>query len=204
MTYELPELTYKYNALEPNIDEQTMKIHHTKHHQAYIDKANAALEQYPDLKNMSVEELLKNIQKVPEMVRLTLRNNAGGHANHSFFWKIMKPDGGGEPKGGLRNAIDAKFGSLEHFRQEFSQAAKDRFGSGWAWLVVGKDGELKVYSTPNQDSPLMEGDTPVLGLDVWEHAYYLKYQNKRPDYVEAFWKVVNWEEAEKRFNESKG
>jgi Fe-Mn family superoxide dismutase len=202
MTYELPKLPYAYNALEPFIDEQTMTIHHTKHHQAYIDNANKALEGKSDLAKLSAEDLLKNFGKVHEELKTVLRNNAGGHANHSLFWKVMKPKGGGEPKGDVAKAVIKAFGTYATFKEKFVNAAKTRFGSGWAWLVVNK-GELEVYSTANQDSPLMEGKTPILGLDVWEHAYYLKYQNKRPDYIEAFFSLINWDEVERRYKEAK-
>jgi len=202
MAYQLPELPYPANALEPHIDEQTMNIHHGKHHNTYVTNLNKALEGHDDLASKSVEELISNLDAVPENIRTAVRNNGGGHANHSLFWQILLPHGGGEPTGELAEAINKKFGSFEKFKEEFTQAALGRFGSGWAWLVVN-NGELEVTSTPNQDSPLMEGKTPILGLDVWEHAYYLKYQNRRPDYVQAFWNVVNWEEVAKRYNEAK-
>lgn len=202
MAYQLPELPYPANALEPHIDEQTMNIHHGKHHNTYVTNLNKALEGHDDLASKSVEELISNLDAVPENIRTAVRNNGGGHANHSLFWQILSPNGGGEPTGELAEAINKKFGSFEKFKEEFTQAALGRFGSGWAWLVVN-NGELEVTSTPNQDSPLMEGKTPILGLDVWEHAYYLKYQNRRPDYVQAFWNVVNWEEVAKRYNEAK-
>lgn len=194
MAYELPALPYAHNALEPHVDEMTMQIHHGKHHQAYINNANTALENYADLAAKSVEDLIKNLNDVPEAIRGTIRNNGGGHANHSLFWQIMAPNAGGAPTGDLSAAIDAKWGSFDNFKAEFKKAATGRFGSGWAWLVVS-DGALDIISTPNQDSPLMPdygGKTPILGLDVWEHAYYLKYQNRRPDYVDAWWNVVNW------------
>ena len=203
MAYELPPLPYDYNALEPHIDEQTMRIHHDKHHGGYVSKVNAALEGHADLQNKSIEDLLRSIDSVPENIRGAVRNNGGGHANHSLFWQIMSPNGGGAPSGELAEAINASFGSFEKFKEEFSDAAANRFGSGWAWLVVD-NGKLAVTSTPNQDSPLMEGKTPILGLDVWEHAYYLKYQNLRPDYIKAFWNVVNWEEVAKRYQAAKG
>jgi len=202
MAYQLPELPYPANALEPHIDEQTMNIHHGKHHNTYVTNLNKALEGHDDLVKKSVEELISNLDAVPENIRTAVRNNGGGHANHSLFWQILSPNGGGEPTGELAEAINKKFGSFEKFKEEFTAAALGRFGSGWAWLVVN-NGELEVMSTPNQDSPLMEGKTPILGLDVWEHAYYLKYQNRRPDYVQAFWNVVNWEEVAKRYNEAK-
>ena len=193
---ELPKLDYEYNALEPHIDARTMEIHHTKHHQGYIDKLNKALEG-SDLADKDVDEILKDLNSVPEDIQTVVRNNGGGHSNHSLFWKVLSPNGGGEPAGKLLEVINAKFGSFDKFKEEFSNAAGTRFGSGWAWLVVN-DGELEIMSTANQDSPLSEGKTPILGLDVWEHAYYLNYQNKRPDYIAAFWNIVNWEEVGKR------
>jgi superoxide dismutase, Fe-Mn family len=202
MAYELPQLPYAYDALEPHIDKETMNIHHTKHHNTYITNVNAALEGNADLAGKSVEELVSNLDAVPEAIRPAVRNNGGGHANHSLFWTILSPNGGGEPTGELGEAINAKFGSYDSFKEEFAKAATTRFGSGWAWLVVN-NGELEVTSTPNQDSPLMEGKTPILGLDVWEHAYYLNYQNRRPDYIASFWNVVNWDEVSKRFSASK-
>jgi len=202
MAHTLPKLPYAYDALEPHIDAKTMEIHHTKHHQAYIDKANGALEKHPDLAKMDIDDLMRNLSKVPEDIRTVIRNNGGGHSNHSFFWTIMKPGGGGKPSGELASAIDQKFGSFDKLVEEFNNAAATRFGSGWAWLTVD-GGQLKVESTPNQDTPLSEGRTPILGLDVWEHAYYLKYQNKRPDYAKAFWNVVNWDEVAKRYAAAK-
>ena len=201
MAYELPQLPYAYDALEPHIDKETMNIHHTKHHNTYITNVNAALEG-SELLSKSVEELISNLDAVPEAARTAVRNNGGGHANHSLFWTILSPNGGGEPTGELADAINSKFGSLASFKEEFAKAAATRFGSGWAWLAVN-NGELEVTSTPNQDSPLMEGKTPILGVDVWEHAYYLNYQNRRPDYVAAFFNVVNWEEVSKRFAAAK-
>ena len=200
--YELPQLPYAYDALEPHIDKETMNIHHTKHHNTYVTNVNAALENYPELAAKSVEALISNMEEVPEAIRTAVRNNGGGHANHSLFWTILSPNGGGEPVGELAAAINAKFGSYAAFKEEFAKAATTRFGSGWAWLVVN-NGEIEVTSTPNQDSPLMEGKTPVLGLDVWEHAYYLNYQNRRPDYISAFWNVVDWNAVEKRYQEAK-
>lgn len=202
MAFELPKLPYEYDALEPHIDKETMNIHHTKHHNTYVTNLNNALQGHDNLLNKSIEELISNLNEVPEEKRTAVRNNGGGHANHSLFWAILSPNGGGEPSGELAEAINQKFGSFEKFKEEFANAAATRFGSGWAWLVVN-NGELEVTSTPNQDSPLMEGKTPILGLDVWEHAYYLKYQNRRPEYISAFWKVVNWSEVEKRYNEAK-
>ena len=192
MAYELPMLPYDYAALEPHIDARTMEIHHTKHHNTYVTKANAALEKCPEFETKTPEELLKEIDSVPEEVRQALINNAGGHANHSLFWEIMGPNGGGEPMGALAEEIKAAFDSFTNFQQQFKTAGLNRFGSGWAWLCVAGDGSLQVGSTPNQDSPLMQGLTPILGCDVWEHAYYLKYQNRRPDYLDAWWNVVNW------------
>jgi len=200
--FELPKLQYAYNALEPYIDEQTMTIHHSKHHQAYVNNANKALEKYPELLKHKVEELLKDLNKVPEDARQAFRNHGGGVANHSLFWTIMGPKKGGEPKGEVKKAMEKSFGDFATFKQKFTDAANTRFASGWAWLVVNK-GNLEVYNLPNQDTPLSEGKTPILALDVWEHAYYLKYQNRRAEYVEAFWNVVNWDEVEKRFKEAK-
>lgn len=198
MAHELPPLPYGYDALAPHIDARTMEIHHTKHHNAYITKLNGALEGQGALQNQSIEQLVSKINTVPENIRTAVRNNGGGHANHSLFWQIMSPDGGGEPGGELAAAIKGVFGDFAGFQQQFSDAAANRFGSGWAWLVV-KDGNLAVESTPNQDNPLMEGKTPILGLDVWEHAYYLHYQNRRPDYIAAWWNLVNWDEVARRF-----
>ena len=197
MPFKLPALPYAYDALEPHIDARTMEIHHTKHHQAYIDNANAALEKHPELASKSVEELLRDLNAIPEDIRTVIRNHGGGHANHDLFWTVLKKDGG-KPSGDVAAAIDKSFGGFDAFKTQFETAAKTRFGSGWAWLSVKKDGALAVSSTANQDSPLSEGMTPILGLDVWEHAYYLKYQNKRPDYVSAFWNVVNWDEVARR------
>lgn len=202
MAFTLPDLPYDYTALEPNIGEDTMRTHHGKHHAAYVKNANAALEKYPELAEKSVEELLKDIDSVPEDIRTAFRNNGGGHANHSLFWTILSPNGGGEPTGAVKDAIDEAFGSFNDFKEKFSAAATGRFGSGWAWLVLS-DGKLEVTSTPNQDSPLMDGKTPVLGLDVWEHAYYLDYKNVRPDYVQSFWNLVNWDEVNKRIEATK-
>ncbi|MCM3122421.1 superoxide dismutase [Mesobacillus sp. AQ2] len=202
MAFELPQLPYAYDALEPHIDKETMNIHHTKHHNTYVTNLNNALEGNEELLSKSVEEVVSNLDAVPEAARTAVRNNGGGHANHSLFWQVISPNGGGEPTGELAEAINSKFGGFEGFKEEFSKAATTRFGSGWAWLVVN-NGELEVTSTPNQDSPLMEGKTPILGLDVWEHAYYLNYQNRRPEYIGAFWNVVNWEEVSKRFASAK-
>ncbi|QWU46880.1 superoxide dismutase [Mn] [Bacillus sp. NP247] len=200
--HELPNLPYAYDALEPHFDKETMNIHHTKHHNTYITNLNAALEGHAELADKSVEELVANLNEVPEAIRTAVRNNGGGHANHTFFWTILSPNGGGQPVGELATAIEAKFSSFDAFKEEFAKAGATRFGSGWAWLVVN-NGELEVTSTPNQDSPLTEGKTPVIGLDVWEHAYYLNYQNRRPDYIGAFWNVVDWNVAEKLYQEAK-
>lgn len=200
--HELPALPYEANALEPHIDAETMKIHHGKHHNTYVTKLNDALEGHNDLQDKSIEALVSNLDAVPESIRTAVRNNGGGHANHTLFWQVLSPNGGGEPTGELADAINSKFGSFDKFKEEFAKAGATRFGSGWAWLVVN-NGELEVMSTPNQDTPLMEGKTPVLGLDVWEHAYYLNYQNRRPDYISAFWNVVNWDEVTKRYNDAK-
>lgn len=191
MAHQLPPLPYAFDALEPHIDALTMEIHHDRHHNAYVTNLNAALEGHADLQALSIEALLRGIDNVPDSIKNAVINNGGGHANHTLFWMIMSSDGGGEPTGPLADAISTTFGSFSAFKEQFSNAAKTRFGSGWAWLVVS-NGTLEVLSTPNQNSPLMEGKTPILGLDVWEHAYYLKYQNKRPDYVTAWWNVVNW------------
>jgi len=199
MPYELPPLPYDYNALEPHIDEQTMRIHHDRHHATYVNNLNAALEKYPEWQNKPIEDLLRQIEQVPADIRTAVRNNGGGHANHTLFWQIMGPNGGGQPSGALADAINQKFGSFEQFKEQFTKAAVTHFGSGWAWLVVDENGDLQVYSLPNQDSPYMKNHTPILGIDVWEHAYYLKYQNKRPDYVAAWWNVVNWAEVAKRY-----
>ncbi len=198
MAYEVPDLPYDYGALEPHIDEATMRVHHDKHHQAYVDKANAALEG-TEWADKPVEEVLQNLDQLGDKAT-AVRNNGGGHANHTFFWQIMSPDGGGEPEGALREAIDAAFGSFDDFKSQFKDAGVGRFGSGWVWLVHDGSG-VKISTTANQDSPVSEGQTPLLGADVWEHAYYLKYQNKRPDYLDAFWNVVNWPEVARRFEE---
>ncbi|MBO8171340.1 MAG: superoxide dismutase [Bacillaceae bacterium] len=201
--HELPDLPYSFDALEPHIDALTMEIHHDRHHGTYVNNLNNALEKHPELLEKSLEDLISNLNAVPEDIRTAVRNNGGGHANHSLFWEIMSPNGGGEPTGALADEINKTFGSFDQFKEEFATAAKTRFGSGWAWLVLD-NGKLSVMSTPNQDNPLMEGKTPILGLDVWEHAYYLKYQNKRPDYISAFWNVVNWDEVSKRFEQARG
>ena len=200
MAFEVPPLPYAYNALEPHIDEQTMHLHHDKHHQAYVDNLNKALEKHADWQKKPVEEILRNINNVPEDVRTAVRNNAGGHANHSMFWKIMKPQGGGEPKGKIADVIK-ELGGLAAFQEKFNDAGVKRFGSGWAWLVRSKAGKYEIVSTANQDSPLMDGNFPIMGNDVWEHAYYLKYQNRRAEYLKAWWNVVNWDEINKRLEE---
>ena len=200
MAFTLPELTYSTDSLEPYIDQRTMEIHHGKHHAAYVANLNKALESVPELEGQSLEQLLANdCSAVPESIRTMVRNNGGGHANHTLFWQILAGNAGGTPVGGLASAIDATFGSFDEFKSKFAAAAVTRFGSGWAWLARNGSGDLEVFSTANQDSPLMTGKYPVIGLDVWEHAYYLNYQNRRPDYVSAWWSVVNWEEAERRF-----
>ena len=199
MAFTLPDLPYAHDALEPHIDSRTMQIHHGKHHNGYVTKLNAALDGHADLASKSIEDLLRGIGSVPDAIRGAVQNNGGGHANHSLFWSVMSPNGGGAPSGSLADAINAKFGSFDEFKAAFSTAAGTRFGSGWAWLVVKSDGSVDVYSTANQDSPYMNGDTPILGLDVWEHAYYLNYQNRRPDYVGAFWNVVNWDQVAANF-----
>ena len=198
MAFEVPPLPYDYAALAPHIDEQTMRLHHDKHHQAYVDKANAALAG-TELDGKPVEEVLASLSQLPDDKQAPVRNNGGGHANHSFFWKIMGPKAGGEPKGKLADDIKSIFGSFDAFKEKFAAAGAGRFGSGWAWLIKNKSGKLEVISTPNQDSPLMDGNTPVLGLDVWEHAYYLNYQNRRPDYIKAWWNVVNWDAVAKNY-----
>ena len=200
--YTLPELPYDYAALEPHIDARTMEIHHTKHHQTYVDKLNAAIEGHDDLSSQSVDDLLRNFSKVPTDIQGPVRNHGGGHSNHSLFWTILGPNGGGEPSGDLAAAIEGDFGSFKELQEKFNATAVNRFGSGWAWLVVD-GGKLAVIDTLNQDSPLIDGKTPILGLDVWEHAYYLKYQNRRPEYVEAFWNVVNWDEVANRYSAAK-
>lgn len=202
MAFELPPLPYAFDALEPYIDAMTMEIHHTKHHNAYVTNLNAALDKHPDFSGRSLEWLVTNLDNLPEDIRTAVRNNGGGHFNHSMFWTLMSAKGGGEPKGALAQAIDSAFGDFASFKTTFSQAAVGRFGSGWAWLGF-KGGKLTVLSMPNQDVPMMDGMTPVLGIDVWEHAYYLKYQNRRPDYVAAWWNVVNWEEVARRYDAAK-
>jgi Fe-Mn family superoxide dismutase len=200
MAFELPKLPYANDALEPHIDAKTMEIHHDKHHQAYVNNLNKAIEGKPGLEGKSIEELLaNNLAAVPEDIRTAVRNNGGGHANHSLFWQTMGSGGGGEPTGKLADDIKSTFGSFDAFKEKLADAGAKRFGSGWAWLIKNKSGELEIISTANQDSPLMEGNTPILGVDVWEHAYYLKYQNRRPDYLKAWWDTVNWPEVSKRY-----
>jgi len=203
MSYKLPELPYAYTALVPHIDAQTMEIHHSKHHQAYVNNVNAALEG-TEWAGKPIEKVIANLDAIPEAKRTAVRNNGGGHANHSLFWQILSAKGGGAPVGALAKAIDAELGGLDEFKKAFSAAAATRFGSGWAWLALNKAGKLEVYSTANQDSPIMEGKTPILGLDVWEHAYYLHYQNRRPDYIAAWWNVVNWAKADEIYTAHKG
>lgn len=202
MAHSLPDLPYAHDALEPHIDKQTMEIHHGKHHATYVSKLNAAIEGKADLEAKPIEDLIANLDAIPEDVRGAVRNNGGGHANHSLFWQVLSPSGGA-PSGDLAKAIDAAFGSLDAFKEKFEAAGAARFGSGWAWLIVNKKGDLEVTSTPNQDSPIMVGDTPILGCDVWEHAYYLKYQNRRPDYLKAFWNVVNWGQVSANYSAAK-
>lgn len=202
MAFVLPELPYAFDALEPNIDARTMEIHHDKHHAGYVNNLNAALEKYPDLASKPLAELVSNPDSLPEAIRTAVRNNGGGHFNHSLFWTVMSPNGGGAPSGELASAMNAAFGSFDSFKETFSKAAATRFGSGWAWLGL-QDGKLTVISMPNQDAPLMAGVNPILGIDVWEHAYYLKYQNRRGDYIAAWWNVVNWDEVARRYQASK-
>ncbi len=203
MAFELPPLPYAYDALEPYIDTQTMQLHHDKHHAAYVNNLNAALQSSAQLASLSIEDLMRRINEVPESARTAVRNNGGGHVNHSMFWLIMKPNGGGEPTGELASAIQQAFGSFDAFKTQLNDAGVKRFGSGWAWLVIDQSGKLAVLSTANQDSPLMDGLYPVMGNDVWEHAYYLKYQNRRPDYLNAWWNVVNWDEVARRYSQGR-
>lgn len=202
MAFTLPELPYAHNALEPHIDEETMKIHHGKHHNTYVTKLNDAIAGHADLEAKSIEDLVKNLNSLPDAVKGPVRNNGGGHLNHTMFWTLMSPNGGGAPTGDVASAIEETFGSFDKFKEEFKNAALTRFGSGWAWLVVN-NGKLEVTSTPNQDNPITDGKTPVLGVDVWEHAYYLKYQNKRPDYVDAFFNVINWDRVNELYKAAK-
>jgi Fe-Mn family superoxide dismutase len=202
MAYEVPPLPYAYNALEPHIDDQTMHLHHDKHHAAYVAKLNGAVEKYPDLQKKSAEELIRNLSALPEDIRGVVRNNGGGHVNHTMFWQIMGPQKGGNPTGAIAEVINKTFGSFDAFKEKFEAAGVNQFGSGWAWLVRTKSGEFKITSTPNQDNPMSHGEFPVMGNDVWEHAYYLKYQNRRPDYLKAWWNVVNWDEVNKRLSQA--
>ncbi|SYZ78541.1 superoxide dismutase [Trichococcus shcherbakoviae] len=202
MAFTLPALPYAYDALTPYIDEETMHLHHEKHHNTYITNVNAALEKHPELAEKTIEELLADLNSVPEDIRTAVRNNGGGHANHSLFWTVLAPNAGGEPTGAVKDGIEEAFGSFDAMKEKFTAAAVGRFGSGWAWLVVS-DGKLEITSTPNQDSPISEGKTPILGLDVWEHAYYLNYKNVRPEYIKAFWNLVNWDEVNSRLAAAK-
>lgn len=204
MPHELPTLPYSFDALEPHIDARTMEIHHGKHHATYVTKLNAALEKHPELQKKSIEDLLSGINSIPDDIRNAVRNNGGGHLNHSIFWKIMKKGGGGEPAGALGNAIKGTFGGFDAFKQKLTDAAVNRFGSGWSWLCMDQGGRLMVKDYPNQDNPIMEGLKPIMGVDVWEHAYYLKYQNRRPDYLAAWWNTINWAEVEDRFAKAGG
>ena len=202
MAHELPSLPYDYAALEPHISADIMRLHHDKHHATYVTNLNKALESAPELQNKSIEELIRDLNSVPESIRTAIRNNGGGHFNHSMFWQIMKPEGGGEPTGAIAQAISETFGDFSSFKEKFNDAGVKQFGSGWAWLVRGADGKLKITSTPNQDNPITNGEYPILGNDVWEHAYYLQYQNRRPDYLAAWWNTVNWEEINRRFEQA--
>lgn len=202
MVFKLPELKYSYNALEPHIDALTMETHHSKHHKAYVDNLNKALEGHAKSQEMDIEEILKSLTELPEEIRTAVRNNGGGHYNHTLFWEFMSPDGGGKPEGELANKIDEDLGGFDKFKEDFKKAALDQFGSGWAWLVLN-NGRLEIVSTPNQDNPISQGKIPILGIDVWEHAYYLKYKNLRGDYVDAWWNVVNWKKVEEIFNKVK-
>ncbi len=202
MPHELPPLPYDYTALEAAIDEETMHLHHDKHHATYVNNLNTALEKYPELQNKSAEELIRDLNSVPEDIRTAVRNNGGGHVNHSMFWEIMGPNGGGQPTGAIADAITQSFGDFDTFKKQFADAGAKRFGSGWVWLVKGEGGKLTITSTPNQDSPLMEGQYPILGNDVWEHAYYLRYKNVRAEYLNSWWNVVNWDEVNKRFSQA--
>jgi len=201
MAFDVPPLPYDYTALEPHIDEQTMHLHHDKHHAAYVNNLNTAIEKHPELGNKSAEDLIRDLNSVPEDIRTAVRNNGGGHVNHSMFWVIMGPNGGGEPSGPIADAINQAFGSFDTFKQQFNDAGTKRFGSGWVWLCRGSNSQLHIESTANQDNPLSEGHYPIMGNDVWEHAYYLKYQNRRPEYLNAWWNVVNWDEVNKRFQQ---
>jgi superoxide dismutase, Fe-Mn family len=202
MAHQVPPLPYDYKALEPHIDEQTMHLHHDKHHAAYVTNLNAALDKHPELQNKNIIEILRDINRVPEDIRKAVQNNGGGHVNHTMFWEIMQPNGGGQATGAISDAIKSTFGGLDSFQEKFNDAGVKQFGSGWAWLVRSKEGKIEIISTANQDSPFMQGAYPIMGNDVWEHAYYLKYQNRRADYLKAWWNVVNWKEINKRFEES--
>jgi len=204
MAYELPPLPYDYSALEPYIDTQTMQLHHDKHHQAYVTAVNNALKDQSQFASLPIEDLIRRLNEVPESIRTVVRNNGGGHVNHSMFWQIMKPNGGGEPTGAIASAIQSAFGSFDAFKTAFNDAGVKRFGSGWAWLILDSSGKLQITSTANQDSPFTDGNYPVMGNDVWEHAYYLKYQNRRPDYLNAWWNVVNWDEISRRYQQGGG
>ena len=203
MTFKLPELNYAYNALEPHIDARTMEIHHTKHHQTYIDNLNKALEGHEKYQEMSIKDLLKSLDELPDSIKTAVRNNGGGHLNHKIFWNVMSPNGGGKPIGEVAKKIDEDLGGFDKFKEEFKKAALGRFGSGWAWLVIDKDGKLAVTSTPNQDNPISDGKNPLLGIDVWEHAYYLNYQNKRADYIDSWWNLVDWNVVGEKYNSMK-
>lgn len=203
MKFNLPELKYSYDALEPHIDKMTMEIHYSKHHQAYVDNLNKALEGNERFQQMDIEEILKSLDEVPENIKNAVRNNGGGHYNHTLFWNILSPNGGGKPEGELGKRIDEDLGGFDKFKEDFKKAALGQFGSGWAWLVIGKGGKLEIVATPNQDNPVSQGKKPLLGIDVWEHAYYLKYQNKRADYIDAWWNVVDWKKIEEKFNSFK-
>lgn len=202
MTFEVPPLPYGYDALEPHIDAQTMQVHHDKHHAAYVNNLNAALEKHPELQNRAPEDLVRDLNTVPEDIRTAVRNNGGGHVNHSMFWTIMGPNGGGDPTGPVADAINQAFGSFDALKQQFNDAGTKRFGSGWVWLCRGDDGRLHIETTANQDNPLSEGHAPILGNDVWEHSYYLKYQNRRPEYLNAWWNTINWDAVNERFQKS--
>lgn len=202
MSAELPPLPYAYDALEPHIDEETMHLHHDKHHQAYVNNFNAAVEKHPELQSKTPDELIRNLNSVPDDIRAAVRNNGGGAVNHTMFWQIMAPNGGGEPTGPVADAINRSFGSFDAFKQQFNQAGVGRFGSGWVWLIANPDGSLRITTTANQDNPQSDGQFPIMGNDVWEHAYYLKYQNRRPDYLNAWWNVVNWDEINRRYQQS--
>ncbi|CAN5629344.1 superoxide dismutase SodA [soil metagenome] len=204
MAHQLPDLPYPHNALEPHIDERTMQIHHGKHHNTYVTNLNNALEGHSDLQNKSAEELIKDLDSLPEGIRTAVRNNGGGHVNHSMFWQIMSPNGGGQPSGELADAINQAFGSFDEFKAKFKAAAVGQFGSGWAWLGLNSSGDLHVHGTPNQDNPIMQGHKPIMGIDVWEHAYYLKYQNVRPDYIDAWWNVVDWDKVNENYKKARG